>query len=93
MVSNCEPIPNFPVVTITCLFNGVLQNLDCGLWTGVLTTFTRFLSPLGCLNQASNLEGPGISFIAGSSYLELVSETTKNNLGHSMVRLLSPEHI
>ena len=66
---------------------GILQNLDrglwtgpcTGLWTGVLTTFTRFLSPFGCLNQASNLEGPGISFIAGSSYLELVSETAVCN--------------
>ena len=47
------------------------------------------VSFFGCLNQASNLEDPGISV---SSYLELVSETTKNNLGHSMVRLLSPEH-
>ena len=54
-----------------------------------LANFTRAVP----LDQASNLKGPGISFIAGSSYLELVSGTTKNHLGHTMVRLLSPEHI
>ena len=36
----------------------ILQNLDCGLWTGpwtgILTTLTRFL---GCQTQASNLGG------------------------------------